>query len=142
MIIQLANQFVVHPKGVLEDILVQVRELVFPTDFYVLDMEEDKSNNTSDILLGQSFLSTARANIDVHDGTLSIEFDGEIVKFNVYKVMKYPDDVSSICGTDVIDPLVEDMFNSTCNRLTDFAGTMLEECAMLDALTDFIPRSY
>lgn len=78
----------------------------------------------------------------MHDGTLSIEFDGEIVKFNVYKAMKYPDDVFSICGIDVIDPLVEDMFNSTCNRLTDFAGTKLEECATLDALTDSIPRSY
>ncbi|XP_076899237.1 uncharacterized protein LOC143553059 [Bidens hawaiensis] len=34
--IQLANRSVVYPKGVLEDVLVQVNELVFPADFYVL----------------------------------------------------------------------------------------------------------
>ena len=41
VIIQLADRSVVHPKGVLEDVLVQVNELVFPGDFYVLDMGDD-----------------------------------------------------------------------------------------------------
>ncbi|KAK1413026.1 hypothetical protein QVD17_34726 [Tagetes erecta] len=34
VIIQLADRSIVHPKGVLEDVLVQVNELVFPADFY------------------------------------------------------------------------------------------------------------
>lgn len=70
VIIQLANQSVVHPKGVLENILVQVSELVFLADFYVLDMEEDKSCNSSNILLGRPFLSTIREKIDVYDAYL------------------------------------------------------------------------
>ncbi|XP_076912441.1 uncharacterized protein LOC143570755 [Bidens hawaiensis] len=40
VVIQLAEKSMVHPKGVLEDMLVQVNELVFPADFYVLDMED------------------------------------------------------------------------------------------------------
>ncbi|RDX92493.1 hypothetical protein CR513_25363, partial [Mucuna pruriens] len=43
MTIQLANRSVVQPLGVLEDVLVQVNELIFPTDFYVLDMEDETS---------------------------------------------------------------------------------------------------
>ncbi|KAL7582259.1 hypothetical protein Lser_V15G44724 [Lactuca serriola] len=77
VIIQLANRSLVHPKGVLEDVLVQVNELVFPADFYVLDMDDDDSPNLSSILLGRPFLKTDRTKIDVYDGTLSMEFDGE-----------------------------------------------------------------
>ncbi|KAM1242860.1 hypothetical protein ACFX2G_035168 [Malus domestica] len=40
VIIQLANQSNAYPKGVLEDVLVQVDHLIFPADFYMLDMEE------------------------------------------------------------------------------------------------------
>ncbi|XP_037496978.1 uncharacterized protein LOC119371259 [Jatropha curcas] len=42
--------------------------------------------------------------------SLSMEFDGEKVEFNVYEAMKYPSDVSSICSIDVIDPLAQEMF--------------------------------
>ncbi|RDY09143.1 hypothetical protein CR513_06541, partial [Mucuna pruriens] len=39
MTIQLANRSIVQPLGVLKDVIVQVNELLFPVDFYVLDME-------------------------------------------------------------------------------------------------------
>ncbi|XP_012488009.1 uncharacterized protein LOC105801229 [Gossypium raimondii] len=38
LIIQLADRSNAYPDGVLEDVLVQINELVFPADFYVLDM--------------------------------------------------------------------------------------------------------
>lgn len=59
-----------YPDGVVEDVLVQVNELVFPADFYVLDMDDDTSPNPVPILLGRPFLSTARTKIDVREGTL------------------------------------------------------------------------
>ena len=55
VIIQLADRSLVHPKGVLEDVLVQVNELIFPADFYVLDMGDDDSPNSGSILLGSPF---------------------------------------------------------------------------------------
>lgn len=55
VVIQLADRSVVHPKGVLEDLLVQVNELVFPADFYVIDMEEDSHPKSTSILLGRPF---------------------------------------------------------------------------------------
>ena len=39
VIIQLANRSNTYPRRVIEDVLVQVNELVFPTDFYVIDMK-------------------------------------------------------------------------------------------------------
>ncbi|XP_027156215.1 uncharacterized protein LOC113756986, partial [Coffea eugenioides] len=63
VIIQLADRSNAYPDGVLEDILVQIDNLIFPADFYVLDMEDDNSNS-SPILLGRPFLKTARTKID------------------------------------------------------------------------------
>ena len=38
LVIQLADRSNAHPDGVLESVLVQVNELVFPTDLYVLEI--------------------------------------------------------------------------------------------------------
>lgn len=76
VIIQLAARTNTYPRGVIEDVLVQVNEVIFPVDFYIVDMEDDTSPNPSHILLGRSFLKTTRTMIDVHNGTLIMEFDG------------------------------------------------------------------
>ncbi|XP_068644803.1 uncharacterized protein [Aristolochia californica] len=89
-------------KGVDEYVLVQVNDLIFPTDFYVLDMEN--GDQTTPILLGRPFLKASKTKIDVHSGTIIMEFDGEIVKFNIYDAMKYPSDDNPVYSIDVIDP--------------------------------------
>ncbi|XP_023749134.1 uncharacterized protein LOC111897406 [Lactuca sativa] len=75
VIIQLADRSIVHPNGVLEDVLVQINEFVFPTYFYVLDMGDDDSPISSSILLGRPFLKTSITKIDVYNETLTMEFD-------------------------------------------------------------------
>ena len=92
VVIQLADQSNAYPRGVLEDVLVQVNELVFSTDFYVLDMEDEGSPMPTSLLLGRPFMKTARTKIDVYNGTLIMEFDGEIVRFNIFEAMRYPSD--------------------------------------------------
>lgn len=103
--IQLAYRFIVYLESVLKDVLIQVAGLVFPIDFYVIVMEEDKTNINFYISLDRSFLSMARIKIDVDDGTLTMEFDEEVIKFNVYDSIKYPNDLSFVCGVDAIDTL-------------------------------------
>ncbi|KAL0287078.1 UNVERIFIED_CONTAM: hypothetical protein Sangu_2707500 [Sesamum angustifolium] len=60
IVIQLAHRSVVYPEGVLEDVLAQVNELVFPAPFFVIDMRQDNSPNSTSILLGRPFLKIAR----------------------------------------------------------------------------------
>ncbi|XP_052883488.1 uncharacterized protein LOC128292644 [Gossypium arboreum] len=95
-IIQLVDRTAVHSKGVLEDVLVKVNELIFPTDFYVIKMEEDNTTGSSDLLLGRPFFSTASTKIDVRSRTLTIEFDEEIVKFNVYDAISHQSEILSL----------------------------------------------
>ncbi|KAK4397589.1 Retrovirus-related Pol polyprotein from transposon [Sesamum angolense] len=56
---------------------------------------------------GRPFLKTARTKIDVHSGTLSMEFDGEIIKFNIYDSMRYPSDIPTALLVDIVDPFVQ-----------------------------------
>ncbi|XP_010253009.1 PREDICTED: uncharacterized protein LOC104594422 [Nelumbo nucifera] len=108
VVIQLADRSNAYPKGVVEDVLVQVNDLVFPTDFYVLDI--DNGDQTTPILLGRPFLKTSKTKIDVYSGTLTMEFDGKIVKLNIYDAMKYPTDDTPICSLDAIDSLAQEIF--------------------------------
>nr|XP_027096231.1 uncharacterized protein LOC113716133 [Coffea arabica] len=65
IIIQLADRTCAYPDGIVEDVLVQVDGLIFPTDFYVLYMDDRSAPNPSPIILGRPFLSTAQTKIDV-----------------------------------------------------------------------------
>ena len=59
--LQLADRSLKYPQGVIEDVLVKVDKFIFPFDFIVLDMEEDKE---IPIILGRPFLATSRAMIE------------------------------------------------------------------------------
>ncbi|RDY03825.1 hypothetical protein CR513_12537, partial [Mucuna pruriens] len=72
-----------HPLGILEDVLVQINELIFLADFYVLDMEDKSSSKGSTLILGRPFLTIARTKIDVHVRTLSMEFGDNMVHFEI-----------------------------------------------------------
>ncbi|CAN6723536.1 unnamed protein product [Malus baccata var. baccata] len=108
VIIQLADRSNAYPKGVLEDVLVQVDNLIFPADFYVLEMENSPNVTPLPILLGRPFMKTTRTKIDVFKGTLTMEFDGEIINFNISEAMKFPKDDQSCFSIDVLDELEQD----------------------------------
>ncbi|KAM2950741.1 hypothetical protein COP2_000321 [Malus domestica] len=112
VIIQLADRSNAYPKGVLEDVLVQVNHLIFPADFYVLEMDESDHSPSLPILLGRPFMKMARTKIDVFNGTLTMEFDGEVINFNLSDSMKYPSENHSCFVIDVIDSLAQDYFDN------------------------------
>ncbi|XP_062085797.1 uncharacterized protein LOC133791906 [Humulus lupulus] len=117
VIIQLADMSNAYPRGVIEDVLFHVNELVFPADFYVLDMEDESIPCSPPILLGRPFMKTTRTKIDVHDGTLTMEFDGETIRFNFFEAMRYQSDVHVVYSLDVLDILsqrVLDFHNEDC----------------------------
>ncbi|RDX87049.1 hypothetical protein CR513_31529, partial [Mucuna pruriens] len=123
MTIQLANRSIVQPLGVLEDVLVQVNELIFPADFYVLDMEDETSGKESTLILGRPFLMTARTKIDVHAGMLSMEFSDTLVQFNIFEAMKHPTEDHFLFGIDLLDEIVEEylQLNSSNEDIEKFA---------------------
>ncbi|XP_052172191.1 uncharacterized protein LOC127788119 [Diospyros lotus] len=107
VVVQLANRSTAYPEGVLEDVLVKVKDFIFPADFYVLNMEDDRTPGHAPLILGRPFLKTARTIINVHKGTLSMEFAGNTIQFNIIDAMKYPLEDHSALHVNFIDLMVE-----------------------------------
>ena len=85
--LQLVDRSLKHPRGVIEDVLVKVDKFIFPVDFIVLDMEEDKE---IPIILGRPFLATDRAMIDVQKGELKLKVQDDEVRFSVFNAVRHP----------------------------------------------------
>ena len=47
MTLQMADRTLAQPEGILEDVLIKVGKFIFPMDFVVIDIEEDKKNPTA-----------------------------------------------------------------------------------------------
>ncbi|CAN6554918.1 unnamed protein product [Malus baccata var. baccata] len=99
VIIQLADRSNAYPKGVLEDVLVQVDHLIFPADFYVLDMEDSTHSPPSPLLLGRPFMKTAQTKIDVAKGAVTMAFGGDMINFKIPESIENTNDVRSCLET-------------------------------------------
>nr|GEX26298.1 hypothetical protein [Tanacetum cinerariifolium] len=80
--IELADKTVKYPKGIAEKELVRIGKFVFPVDFVILDMPEDIK---VPLILERSFLSTARAKIDVYKRKFTLRVGEEKVVFTSVK---------------------------------------------------------
>jgi hypothetical protein len=78
MTLQLTDSSVRYPAGIAEDIPVKIQDYFVPIDFVVLDMEFIKE---SPLILGQPFLSTTKAHIDVGAEVICFNINGKEEKF-------------------------------------------------------------
>ena len=85
--LQIADRSLTFSKGIIEDVLVRVDKFIFPMEFVVLDMEEDRAEP---IILGRPLLATGQALIEVKNGELTLRVGEDQVKFNLYKSMGFP----------------------------------------------------
>ncbi|KAM1911995.1 hypothetical protein ACFX14_000100 [Malus domestica] len=108
VIIQLADRSNAYPKGVLEDVLVQVNHLVFPADFYVLEMDESDHAPSLPILLGRPFMKTAQTKIDVAKGEVTMAFGGDMICFKISESIETPNVVRSCCVIDTLEKIGTD----------------------------------
>ncbi|RDX87266.1 hypothetical protein CR513_31283, partial [Mucuna pruriens] len=106
VVIQLANRSTAHPLGILEDVLVQVSDIIFPKNFYVLDMKDELFSKGPILILGRPFLKVVRTKIDVHVGTFSMEME-----YNIFEAMEHPIENHSVFYLDVIHQLGDDYIN-------------------------------
>ncbi|XP_074265593.1 uncharacterized protein LOC141588034 [Silene latifolia] len=107
-VISLADRSNIYPKGVVEDVLVKVGEMIFLADFYVIEMEPEKGSTP--ILLGRPFMRTSNTKIDVSSGRLTMEFEGEKIEYSIHEAMKYPSETSSLCFLEIFEPIVQTVY--------------------------------
>ncbi|XP_070045424.1 uncharacterized protein [Nicotiana tomentosiformis] len=78
--LQLADQTTLIPEGIVEDVLVRVDKFVFPKDFIVVKMEENKE---VPLILGRPFLAAGRAILDIQEIKLMLRVSKETVTFKM-----------------------------------------------------------
>src|SRR3954469_24909302 len=100
--LQLADRSIVYHRGIVEDILIKVEHFIYPIDFVVLDMEEDRN---VPLILGRAFLRTARTIIDVFEGKILMRLGEEQIEFNFVNSMKYSPEVDSCWMIEEVDML-------------------------------------
>ena len=127
---QLADKRIINPEGILEDILVQVKELIFLVDFYVLDMS-NKSLDDSTLILGRPFMKIANTMIGMKNEIIKVEFGGHITQFNKYK---HPHEDHSLLGLNLIGTSL----GNECNNIHELEiDDEVEEYSISNSATDF-----
>ncbi|XP_021714709.1 uncharacterized protein LOC110682687 [Chenopodium quinoa] len=108
--LQMADRTAKLPKGVVEDVLVKVGELVFPVDFVVMDMKED---HKIPIIFGRPFLTTSQALIDVPKRQVTIRAQDKQVVFKLFNEHNFIFDGGTCLRIDATNPLVD---KCVCDR--------------------------
>ncbi|CAA0835370.1 Unknown protein, partial [Striga hermonthica] len=113
MCLQLADRTLRYPKGIIEDILIRVGNLIFPANFVVLDVGEvPNTGNEHTILLGRPFMATTNTLINVKDGRVTLSALGETVTFTMSEVKTTSSFTESCSYVDVIEAGVHNLFHA------------------------------
>nr|GEU58257.1 reverse transcriptase domain-containing protein [Tanacetum cinerariifolium] len=107
MTLELADQSISQPIGVVEDVFVKVGKFHFPADFVVVDFDADPR---VPLILRRYFLKTERDLIDVYAGELTLRVNNEVVTFNLDQTSRYSANYNDMTANriDVIDIACEE----------------------------------
>ena len=109
--LSLADGSVRRPYGVVEDVIVKVENCYIPVDFIIVDMKSTKDLTDSPIILGRSFLATAKAITNSGMGEIIFQVGHNTMKVSINKLMRHPSHESNEVGD--ID-IYEDTEISSC----------------------------
>ncbi|XP_073024280.1 uncharacterized protein [Primulina eburnea] len=136
----LADRSVKVPRGMVEDVLVQVDNFVYPVDFIVLDTQPIEACNAIPVILGRPFLATFNALINCRNGIMKLSFGNMTLELNVFNLCKQPHDKGDESEDEnLIETLVEENIQegSTRDQLDICSIESVKENIEID-LDDFI----
>ena len=119
------------PRGIIEDVLVQVDNFYYPVDFVVLDTNPIvKETNYVPIILGRSFLTTSNAIINCRNGLMQLTFGNMTLELNIFYMSKRlinPKEEEGPKEVCIIDTLVEEHYNKKMQeKLNESLGDLDE----------------
>ena len=87
--LSLADRSIKIPKGIVEDVLIQVDKFYYPVDFVVLDTESVAVGaNYVTIILGRQFLATSNVIINCRNGVMQLTFKNMTLELNIFHLSK------------------------------------------------------
>ena len=106
--LSLVDRSIKIPKGIVEDVLIQVDKFYYPVDFVVLDTEPVAvGTNYVFIILGRPFLATSKAIINCRNGVMQLTFGNMTLELNIFHLSKkhmqpMEEGLEEVCMIDTI----------------------------------------
>ena len=127
--LSLADRSIKIPKGIIEDILIQVEKFYYHVDFLVLDIESVAIGaNHVPIILGRPFFGHFQCNHQLLNGVMKLTFGNMTLELNIFRLSKkhlqlVEDDCEEVC---IIDTILEEQANE--QQVQDVLTQELSEC--------------
>nr|CAN82706.1 hypothetical protein VITISV_037843 [Vitis vinifera] len=129
--LSLADRSLKIPRGIIEDVLVQVDNFYYLVDFVVLDMNSIvKEMNYVPIIIGSPFLATSNAIINCRNRLMQLTFGNMTLELNIFYMSKKlitleeEEGLEEVC---IIDTLVEEHCNQNMqDKLNESLGDLEE----------------
>ncbi|RVW84180.1 hypothetical protein CK203_045280 [Vitis vinifera] len=129
--LSLADRSVKIPRGVIEDVLVQVDKFYYPVDFVMLDTDPTvKEANYVPIILGRPFLATSNAIINCRNGVMQLTFGNMTLELNIFHLCKrhlHPEEKEGLEEVCLINTLVEEHCDKNLEESLNESFGVLEE---------------
>nr|GFB82802.1 transposon Ty3-I Gag-Pol polyprotein [Tanacetum cinerariifolium] len=159
-VLELADRTISKPTGVTENVFVKVGKFYFPANFVILNFVADPR---VPLILGQPFLSTAHALIDIYEGEITLRHDDQSltlkcgdtpsISYNNLESLNKVDLIDATCeeysqvvlgftddvSNEVSSPIYEPIVSSSSQNLTPFDASdflLLEEADAFIAIND------
>ena len=132
----LADRSVKVPKGIVEDVLLQIDKFVYPVDFIVLETQPvAESYKPIPVILGRPFLATANALINCRNGIMNLSFGNMTLELNVFNMCKQPyDEDNENESAESIEPIVDEHIQgSLSDPMKFFTANYVESSAQTDS---------
>ena len=119
--LSLADRLVNIPRGMIEDVVVQVDKFYYPVDFVVLDTNPVvKGTNYVPLILGRPFLATSNAIINFRNGVMQLTFGNMTLELNIFHLYKkhiHPEEKEGLEEVCMINTLVEEHCDRQCKKI-------------------------
>ena len=128
--LSLADRSIKIPKGIVEDVLIQVDKFYYPVDFVVLNTKPVAVGaNYVSIILGRPFLATSNAIINFRNGVIQLTFGNMTLELNIFHLSKkhmqpVEEGPEEVC---IIDTILEEQADQ--HQMRDVLIEELSDCS-------------
>uniref|UniRef100_A0A803P3Z1 Uncharacterized protein n=1 Tax=Cannabis sativa TaxID=3483 RepID=A0A803P3Z1_CANSA len=106
---QLADRSIEKPRGIVQDVLIQIEKFYYPVDFLVLATQSVVNIESKiPIILGRPFFATVNALINCQNGPMKISFGNMTLEVNIFHTGKQLHVDDDCHQTFMIDNLVSE----------------------------------
>jgi hypothetical protein len=107
-VLQLADQSIKKPRGIVEDVIIKVDKFYYPIDFIVIDTEPvPYPDKQIPVIFGRPFLVTANACINCWTRVMKISFGNMKIRLNIFTAFQNAPDQKTCFFLDANGETVE-----------------------------------